>query len=132
MDECIFCKIVDGELPSYKIWEDESVFAFLDINPVNEGHVLIIPKFHYQNMVDVPDDVLAKVFVRAKELMKIIKEVMKADYVAVSIVGIDVPHFHVHLVPRYYDDGLADFWPTKKYEEGKAEEVVEKIKSFMK
>lgn len=131
MENCIFCKIVKGEVPCEKIYEDADVFAFLDINPVNHGHVLVIPKEHYEMMVDVPDELIGEIFVRARELMKTIKEVMKADYVAVSVVGLDVPHFHVHLVPRYKDDGMANFWPTKKYKDGEMKKVGERIRKAL-
>ncbi len=128
MENCVFCKIVKGEIPTEKIYEDKDVFVFLDINPVNYGHSLVIPKEHYKMMIDTPDDVLSMVFLKSKELMKVIKEAMKADYVAVSVIGIDVPHFHVHLVPRYFNDGMATFWPTKKYKNNEIKEVAEKIK----
>ena len=79
-------------------------------------------------MVDTPDELVAYIFTKSKELMKAIEKAVEADYVVVSVVGLDVPHFHVHLVPRYKDDGLTGFWPTKKYEEGEMEEYVEKFK----
>ncbi|MEI7497691.1 MAG: HIT domain-containing protein [Candidatus Falkowbacteria bacterium] len=127
MDNCIFCKIVAGEIPSAKVYEDDKVLAFLDINPVNYGHALIIPKAHHQMMPDVPDDLLAYCFVKAKELMVKIKTALGADFVSVSVAGTEIPHFHIHLIPRYYDDGLHS-WPMKKYEEGKINEIVDKIK----
>ena len=128
---CIFCKIIKGEIPAAKIYEDEKVFAFLDINPVNYGHTLVIPKEHYQIMTDVPDELVAYLFIKAKELMKIIKKAMAADFVVVSVVGVDVPHFHIHLIPRFRDDGLAGFWPTKKYEKGEMETIAERIKKSL-
>ena len=131
MEDCIFCKMVRGEIESVKIWEDDLVLAFLDINPVNYGHALIIPKEHYQWFYDVPDDVLNHLMVKSKKLMVSIKEALKADYVALAVVGIDVPHFHLHLIPRWFDDGMANFWPTKKYEEGQMKEIAEKIKDSL-
>lgn len=130
-NDCIFCKIVAGEIPAAKVYEDHKVLAFLDINPVNKGHVLIIPKKHYALMTDTPDDLLCYVFIKAKQLMGAIKDSLKADYVAVSVVGIDVPHFHVHLVPRYKGDDLAGWWPTKKYDENEMNEYTEKIKKVL-
>lgn len=127
MENCIFCKIIKGEIPSAKVYEDDKVLAFLDINPVNYGHTLIIPKEHYQMMYDVPDELISYSFVKAKELMVKIKDALEADYVSVSVVGLDVPHFHIHLIPRYYNDGLAGFWPTKKYREGEMETTLEKL-----
>lgn len=129
MQDCIFCKIIKGEIPSAKVYEDDKCFGFLDINPVNYGHVLLIPKGHYQMMPDTPDDLVAYLFVRAKALMATIKAAVEADYVIVSVVGLDVPHFHIHLIPRFANDGLAGFWPTKKYDEGGMQRIAEKIKS---
>lgn len=129
--DCIFCKIVAGEIPSYKVYEDDKIIAFLDINPVKPGHILIIPKDHYDMMIDTPDELISYVFIKAKYLMNILKKAMDADFVVLSVVGVDVPHFHVHLTPRYTDDGLDNFWPQKKYAEGQAEEIAEKIKNAL-
>lgn len=126
--DCIFCKIVAGEITSYKVYEDDKVIAFLDINPVKPGHILIIPKEHHDMMIDTPDELISYVFIKAKYLMSVLKKAMDADFVILSVVGIDVPHFHIHLTPRYKDDGLDNFWPQEEYEEGQAEEVVKKIK----
>jgi len=131
MEDCIFCKIVKKEVPSDIIYEDDKVFAFLDSNPVNFGHTLVIPKEHFKYMHDTPDDLVAQVFIEAKKLAEIIKKATKADFVAVSVVGRDVPHFHVHLVPRYSKDGLENFWPTKKYMEGESKEVAGKIRKLV-
>ena len=125
--DCIFCKIIAGEIPAKKIYEDDKILAFLDINPVAYGHTLIIPKEHYQMMVDTPDELLCYCFQKSKELMIKIKEAMGADFVSVSVVGLDVPHFHIHLVPRKFSDNLANFWPTTKYTEGEMQKVGEKI-----
>ncbi|KKQ57538.1 MAG: Histidine triad (HIT) protein [Parcubacteria group bacterium GW2011_GWA2_38_13] len=113
---CIFCKIVSGEIPCAKVYEDEKILAFLDIKPVNLGHVLVIPKEHYANMLETPHDIIAGIFQKSKELMISIKTAMSADFVVLSVVGIDVPHFHIHLLPRYSSDGLHNFWPTKLIE----------------
>lgn len=126
-ENCIFCKIISGEIPSAKVYEDDRILAFLDINPVNKGHVLIIPKEHYPLMTDTSDELVAYIFVQAKKLMSVIKKAVKADLVVVSVVGFDVPHFHVHLVPRFLNDGLASWWPTKKYDEGEMAEYAKKI-----
>ena len=131
MGNCIFCRIIKGEIPAERIYEDETVLAFLDINPVNYGHALVIPKDHFETMEDVPENILSKVFSKSKNLMKRIKEAMKSDFVALAVVGLDVPHFHVHLVPRYFNDGMANFWPTKKYKEGEIEEIGKKIRNFL-
>lgn len=126
---CIFCKIVNNEIPADKVFEDDKIVAFLDINPVTPGHTLVIPKKHHQMMVDTPDELVSYIFVQCKKLMKDLKVAMEADFVVVSVVGIDVPHFHVHLIPRKHGDDLANFWPTKKYAEGEAGEIAEKIRN---
>ncbi len=129
-ENCIFCKIVKGEMPAMKIYEDDRVLAFLDINPVNFGHTLVIPKEHFDMMTDTPDEVLAYIFKIVNKLMKQIKVSMEANYVALAVTGVDVAHFHVHLIPRYYTDGLAAFWPTKKYGDGEMTATAEKILSL--
>ncbi|MBI2499669.1 HIT family protein [Candidatus Woesearchaeota archaeon] len=130
-NDCIFCKIVNKKILADIIYEDKDTLAFLDISPVNPGHLLVIPKKHYKMMIDTPDDILASVFARSKRLMKTLQIATKADFIAEAVVGLDVPHFHVHLVPRYFNDGMANFWPTKKYKEGEAKEIAEKIKSLI-
>jgi histidine triad (HIT) family protein len=128
MPKTIFKKIIDGEIPSTKVYEDEKVIAFLDIQPVAPGHTLIIPKKEYEWVQDLPDELLSYLFVTAKKIMKAIKEGLGCDYVQISVVGKDIPHAHVHLIPRYFNDGLHG-WPTTTYKEGEADAVAEKIKS---
>ena len=125
--ENIFIKIVKGEIPCAKIYEDEKFLAFLDINPVSRGHTLLIPKEEYKQMTDMPNELLGEIFVIAKKLMIKIKESMKCDFVQLSVVGIDIPHFHIHLIPRYFNDGLKG-WPTFEYKEGEMEDIARKIR----
>lgn len=101
MDKCIFCKIAQGEIPSTKVYEDGKFFAFLDINPESDGHTLIIPKDHYVWMQDAPDEIISEIFVVAKQLMKKLIEEKKCEFVRIKVIGKDVPHFHIHLVPEY-------------------------------
>lgn len=101
MDKCIFCKIAQGEIPSTKVYEDDKFFAFLDINPESEGHTLLIPKDHYVWMQDAPDEIISEIFVVAKQLMKKLIEEKKCEFVRIKVIGKDVPHFHIHLVPEY-------------------------------
>ena len=129
MTDCIFCKIAKKEIPSEIVYEDKKIFAFLDINPVSDGHTLVIPKEHHEKITDTPDELLSHLFIKSKELMKKIKTATEADYIAVSVIGIDVPHFHIHLIPRFFNDGLANFWPTKKFDKEKSKEIIKRIKS---
>lgn len=113
---CIFCKIINKEIPAEIVYEDALSLAFLDINPVHEGHTLLIPKEHHGYMIETPDELLATLFQKAKKLMIGIKKATKSDFVVLSVVGNDVPHFHIHIIPRFHNDGLGGFWPAKKYE----------------
>jgi histidine triad (HIT) family protein len=99
MNDCIFCRIVKGEIPSFKVWEDEDFFAFLDINPISEGHTLLIPKKHINYIFDYEDPDYSKIFERAKLLSRKIKKVTGAKKIGLAIEGISVEHLHLHLVP---------------------------------
>jgi histidine triad (HIT) family protein len=114
-DTCIFCKIISGNIPSTKIYEDGQFFGFLDIHPVTKGHVLLIPKAHYGWMHDTPDELVGDAFVTTKKLMNTIRTNLPCDYVQISVVGKDIPHFHIHLIPRFFNDNLPQF-PTTTYE----------------
>ena len=103
MKECIFCDIAKKKINSEIVFENDKMIAFLDINPVNYGHTLLIPKEHYDKMENLDDKILGEMFVEARNLMKKIKKKMKANYVALSVVGVDVNHFHIHLIPRYFN-----------------------------
>ena len=126
MENCIFCKIIKKEIPADIVYEDENFFAFLDIQPVSDGHILIVPKRHIVWMQDADDGTIAEIFKLSKKLMLAIKKGVGCDYVQLSIVGKDIPHFHIHLIPRYFGDNLPQF-PTKKYKDGESKEVVKKI-----
>src|SRR3989304_3632563 len=126
METCVFCKIANGEISSSKVYEDANFIAFLDIHPVSDGHLLIIPKQHIVWMQDADDETISGIFKLAKKLMRALKNGVGCDYVMISIVGKDVPHFHLHLIPRNFNDGQPQF-PTKQYKNGEANEVVKKI-----
>ncbi len=136
MSECVFCKIVKGELPSWKVYEDEDVIAFLDINPAAPGHTLVVPKKHYRNILDAPEDVVAKVFVVAKKIANAVMKGLGAKGVNVltnaeSVAGQIVFHFHVHVIPRYKEDELKFLYTPGKYTEEEAQEIVKKIKEAL-
>lgn len=97
--DCIFCKIVSKEIPSEIVYEDEKAIAFLDIRPIAPGHTLLIPKEHYHWFLDTPDTLSDHLFRTAKNLGKKLKAEYDADYVRLGIVGTDVPHWHIHLIP---------------------------------
>ena len=95
----IFTKIIKGEIPSFKIAENEKFFAFLDINPLVEGHTLVIPKIEVDKFFDMPSDYLAEIFAFAKPLARAIEKAFPCNRCGLSVVGIEVPHAHMHLVP---------------------------------
>ena len=101
---CIFCKIIMGEIPSYKIYEDNDILAFLDVNPVQPGHTLIIPKNHTLDVTTIDNDVLIKIFDKARNVAQILTDKMNADgFTLIQNNGIaqEVKHFHLHVIPKY-------------------------------
>ena len=123
---CIFCKIAKGEIKADKIYENDNFFVFLDIKPVSDGHLLIIPKKHIGWMQEADDETISEIFKTAKKFMLAQKKSLGCDYVQVSVVGNEVPHFHVHLIPRYFNHKFPNL-PTYEYKEGQARELIEKI-----
>lgn len=99
MKDCIFCKIVKGEIPAEKIWENENHLAFLDMNPINEGHALVIPKKHEDYLFDLNDEEYSELMLSAKEVAKMLKEKMNSKRVGVIVEGFMIPHVHIHLIP---------------------------------
>jgi histidine triad (HIT) family protein len=95
----IFSRIIAGEIPCYKIAEDEQFFAFLDINPLTKGHTLVIPKIEEDYLFDLPDEVLAGLMLFAKKIAVAQKESLECERVGVAVIGLEVPHTHVHLIP---------------------------------
>ena len=102
----IFTKIIRGEIPSYKIAENEKFYAFLDIYPLAEGHVLVIPKIEVDNMFDVPDEYLSEMLVFAKPIAKAIERSFRCNRCGMAVLGLEVPHAHMHLVPINSMDDL--------------------------
>lgn len=133
--DCIFCKIVKGELPCYKIYEDEKIFAFLDIAPVSDGHTLVIPKKHYADLEKISDDDLGCLMKAIKKIGEALKYGLAIDGYNIqlnngSIAGQIVPHIHFHIIPRKQKDGLK-LWPQGKYSAGEAEKAAKKIKKYL-
>lgn len=130
--DCIFCKIVNGEIPSYKVYEDDNTLAFLDIAPVNPGHTLVIPKKHYANFEEIPEEDLCELIKVVKKVGQSIKEGLGVEGYNVMenndpIAGQIIPHIHFHVIPRLGGDGLK-LWRQSEYKEGEAEETLNKIK----
>lgn len=99
MKDCIFCKIVSGEIPSFKIFENEDFLAFLEINPINIGHTLVIPKKHYETIYKMPDGEYSNLFSVVRLIAPRIAEATKAKKVGISVVGLDINHAHLHILP---------------------------------
>ncbi|MEA3378153.1 MAG: HIT family protein [Nanoarchaeota archaeon] len=136
MEDCIFCKIANGIIPSSKVYEDEDIFAFLDIAPLNKGHTLVIPKKHFNEIYQMPDNLLGKLF----SVVKKIACALKQDNDGVNILqnngkaaGQVVGHVHVHLIPRKDNDNVnLGSWKTKEYQENEIKQYQDKIKNFLK
>ena len=112
-DNCIFCKIANGEIPSATVYEDETFRAILDLSPAAKGHTLILPKAHAANLFELPDETAAKALMLAKRLGAVLKEGLHADGLNVvqnngEAAGQTVLHFHMHLIPRYSEAGSSD------------------------
>ncbi len=128
MNDTIFGKIIRKEIPATIVYEDDQFLAFLDINPVRKGHTLLIPKERYTWIHEAPDDLISDIFVKAKELINIMREGLPCDYVQLGVVGNEVPHFHIHLIPRMLSESaLLTNHPHMKYEDGEMSLFAEKI-----
>lgn len=130
---CIFCKIVKGELPSYKVYEDEATFAFLDIRPVNPGHTLVISKKHSKNIFDVAPEDWSAITKVVRNVANVIEKAVAADGININMnnrehAGQIVEHVHVHIIPRFKGDGFK-LWHQSSYKDGEAAKVQEKIKA---
>src|SRR6476620_989753 len=123
----IFSKIIAGEIPSYKIAENEQFFAFLDIFPLRKGHVLVIPKIEVDKLFDLPADYLSQMLVFAQPIAKAIEKAFKCNRCGISVVGIEVPHAHMHLLPINSANDLNFTQPKLKLSEAELKEVQEKI-----
>ena len=123
----IFSKIIAGEIPSYKIAEDEHFFAFLDIFPLREGHVLVIPKSETDKFFDLEDSYLSKMLVFAKPIAKAIEKAFPCNRVGISVIGIEVPHAHMHLIPINSANDLNFTQPKLKLTEEEMRKVQKRI-----
>lgn len=129
MENCIFCKIVKGEIPSHKIYEDENFFVFLDIRPLNKGHSLVIPKKHYRWVWDVPN--IGEYYEVVGKIANALKKTFDTQQVVSLVFGEEVPHAHVWLVPRFKGDGHGSSIDLKNIQNispGKMKRIAEDIK----
>ena len=133
---CVFCKIVSGEIPSVKVYEDEGFLAFMDIGPVNKGHVLVIPKKHAETFVDLTEEEAAELFKRVNRIAKAVKKGLNADGLNIILnvgkaSGQEVFHVHAHIIPRFENDGMKFGWRKLSYSDNEMEEYAERIKAHL-
>lgn len=133
-DNCIFCKIAAGEIPSYTVYEDDDFKAFMDIAPASKGHTILIPKKHADNIFDLDETVASKLLPVASKIARALKEELDCDGLNLlqnngEIAGQTVFHLHMHLIPRYKDDKVVVKWVQDKYEGEPLDQLSEKIKS---
>jgi len=132
MSECIFCKIIKGEIPSSKVYEDELVYAFCDISPINKGHILVIPKEHHSSASTIPEETAGRMFHVGSRIGVALKREMDYDGYNLHLAdgtsaGQVVMHAHLHVVPRGVEDGFHWNWRQLSYADGEAKETAEKI-----
>ena len=123
----IFSKIIAGEIPSYKIAENEKFFAFLDIFPLREGHVLVVPKKEIDNLFDLPEEYLREILVFARPIAKAIEKAFHCNRCGISVIGLEVPHAHLHLVPINSSNDLNFTQAKPKAPDEKLKSAQEKI-----
>ena len=127
----IFSKIIAGQIPCYKIAEDEKFFAFLDIEPLVKGHVLVVPKLEVDKLFDVPDEYLAAMLVFAKPIAQAIEKAFDCNRCGISVIGLEVPHAHIHLVPINSASDLNFTRGKLKLSTGELKNVQEKILMYL-
>ena len=133
-DDCIFCKLANGDIPTNTIYEDDDFRVFLDASPATKGHCLIVPKEHFDDLEGLDEKIAAKVFPLAQKMMKLLKEKLSWDGFNVvqnngKVAGQTVFHFHTHLIPRYTDDGQNINWKPGSPAEGEIEGILKEIVS---
>ena len=135
MQDCLFCKIVSKELPSFPVYEDERFYAILDIHPTNPGHTLIISKQHAHNLLDAPEDVTKNILPLAQKISAALCQAMQTDAFNLemncgAVAGQIIPHLHLHIVPRFPEDGFKH-GPGKTYAAGEAEYIAQRIRESL-
>ncbi len=135
--DCIFCKIVAGEIPTVKVLDEELVLAFMDINPASRGHMLVTPKKHVENIFEISEGDLAAVINGVKRCANAVKEALKAEGVTVLQLngrasGQVVPHLHIHIMPRWNNDGLSvSSWEMKPGDMEQIKDIAQKVKEHL-
>lgn len=131
MDNCIFCKIVNGTIPSFKVWEDKNYLAFLSIAPIKPGHTLLIPKMHSEYIFEMEDEQLAGLIKAGKPVAKKLKAAMnpKTGKIGVMVAGLEIPHTHIHLIPMDSEGDLS-FSNAKNANPEELKNILDEISNF--
>ncbi len=136
MEKTVFEKIIDGEIPCTKVYEDDICLAFLDLHPVNFGHTLVIPKVHARNILTTPNETVGHLYVVAKKIANALTQSVQAEGINIhtnieEAGGQVIFHTHIHVIPRYKADGLKLWHADKVYEDGQQEILAEKIRASL-
>ena len=135
-DDCIFCKIANGEIPSKTLYEDEDFRVILDLGPATRGHALILPKEHADNLYELPEDTAAKTFVLAKKMATKMAEKLQCDGLNIvqnngEAAGQTVFHFHMHIIPRYKNDTVNVTWKQNEADAAVIEDIKKKVSAYL-
>lgn len=134
MNDCIFCKLANGEIPTHTLYEDDDFRVIFDLGPATKGHALVIPKKHYANIFEIDNEMVGKAFVLAKKMATTMKDTFQCDGFNLiqnngEIAGQSVFHFHIHLIPRYKGDNAIKLWKPGKTTDEELEKLAEEIKA---
>ncbi len=134
--DCIFCDIIHGDAPVWKIYEDEHFLAFLNINPATKGHSLVVPKEHYPELLDLPDHELKHTLKVVQDVADSVVEATDADGFNIlqsnnPVAGQEIFHIHFHIIPRYHGDSVDIRWDAEELDENEAEDLLKEIKDCM-
>jgi histidine triad (HIT) family protein len=134
--DCVFCRLRDGQIPSTRVYEDERTIAFMDINPLNDGHTLVISRVHAATIFEVDEADLGAAIATAKRVANAIRQALRPDGLNLlqangAAAFQSVPHFHLHLIPRFTGDGKGFDWPIVPGDRGRIQGVAEKIRTAL-
>jgi len=127
MTDSIFTKIIKGEISCFKVLENEDFIAFLDVNPVKKGHTLVVPKLQIDYIYDLPEDIFSKLFIFSKKVAQILKNSFSCNRIGISVVGLEVPHAHIHLIPINKIEDMNFEKPRVNYSKDDFELILKKI-----
>jgi histidine triad (HIT) family protein len=135
-ENCIFCKIIEGDIPSTTLYEDEEFKVIFDISPASKGHVIILPRYHAANIFELPEEITAKAFVLAKKIATVLKKVLGCDGINIlqnngEAAGQTVFHLHIHVIPRFKDDNMGLTWKQGQASLEVLEEIVTEAKKYL-